>query len=68
MQPDPPHTDAVDPGLCARCAHVRRLRSDRGSTFYLCRRGADDPAFPRYPRLPVTACAGFAAAPADGAD
>ena len=50
---------SVDPGLCARCAHVRVVRSRRGSVFYLCLRSASDPSFPRYPRLPVLACRGY---------
>jgi hypothetical protein len=33
--------------------------------FYLCRRSADDPSFPRYPRLPVVACRGFEEGPED---
>lgn len=49
----------VDPGLCARCAHVRVVQSRRGSVFYLCLRSASDPSFPRYPRLPVLACRGY---------
>jgi hypothetical protein len=47
-------------GLCAQCAHCRPLRSARGSTFYRCDHASLDPAFPRYPRLPVVHCAGFA--------
>jgi hypothetical protein len=35
------------------------VRNTRGSIFSLCRRAKDDPAFPRYPRLPVLACGGF---------
>ena len=50
-------------GLCAACAHVRVLPNARGSEFYLCRLSYRDPAFPRYPRLPVLACGGF-----EGAD
>jgi len=45
-------------GLCDRCVH-RRLVTTRRSAFVLCRLSAADPRFPRYPRLPVTACAGF---------
>jgi len=48
-----------DVGLCVRCAHVQRVASDRGSTFYLCSLSASDPRFPRYPRLPVLACTGY---------
>jgi hypothetical protein len=31
----------------------------RGSVFSLCERSREDPAYPRYPRLPVTSCRGF---------
>ena len=47
-------------GLCADCAHARRIESDRGSVFYLCGLSARDDAYPKYPRLPVTRCAGHA--------
>jgi hypothetical protein len=47
-------------GLCANCQHVHQLRSARGSTFYLCRRAETDPAYARYPRIPVLACPGYA--------
>jgi hypothetical protein len=46
-------------GLCADCAHARRLASDRGSVFYLCELSASDPAYAKYPRLPVIRCAGY---------
>ena len=49
----------TEPGLCGGCRHGRAIRSDRGSTFWLCRLSATDPRFPRYPALPVLACAGF---------
>jgi hypothetical protein len=48
-------------GLCETCAHARRIVSERASTFWLCRLAATDPRFPRYPRLPVVRCSGFAA-------
>jgi hypothetical protein len=59
-------TDVPDPdfgsrGLCAHCKHVRVIRSDRGSLFYLCRRSATDPSYPQYPRLPVLFCRGHEA-------
>lgn len=53
-------------GLCADCAHARRVESARGSVFYLCQRAAFDPAFPKYPQLPVSTCAGYARLPAGG--
>ena len=46
-------------GLCEGCAHVRLVTSAHGSTFYLCRLSFMDDRFPRYPPIPVLACAGF---------
>jgi hypothetical protein len=46
-------------GLCANCAHARRIESDRGAIFYLCELAAVDPAFRKYPALPVLRCAGY---------
>ncbi len=51
-------------GLCADCIHSRRIKSSRGSLFFLCKLSETDPAFPKYPRLPVLSCSGYA--PADG--
>jgi hypothetical protein len=48
-------------GLCAACIHVRKIASDRGSVFYLCRLSKIDPSFPKYPRLPVLECRGYQA-------
>ena len=52
---------AVPPprGLCADCTWARTIASSRGSAFVLCARSAEDPAFPKYPRLPVLVCAGY---------
>jgi hypothetical protein len=47
-------------GLCADCRYRRTVKSARGSSFVLCDKSREDPAFPRYPRLPVVRCAGFA--------
>ena len=49
-------------GLCERCAHVAIVRNERDSVFYLCRLSRTDPSFPKYPRIPVLSCAGFAPA------
>jgi hypothetical protein len=49
----------ADAGLCRSCRHARVVRSDRGSTFIRCALAAVDPAFPRYPVLPVLACSGY---------
>jgi hypothetical protein len=46
-------------GLCADCIHARRIESDRGAIFYLCELAAVDPAYRKYPALPVLRCAGY---------
>ena len=52
-------------GLCLECRHARRQETNRGSVFWRCGRAEHDPRFVRYPRLPVTACAGFERGPRD---
>jgi hypothetical protein len=47
------------PTLCASCCHVKIVRSERGSTFYLCQLAARDDRFRKYPPQPVLECAGF---------
>jgi hypothetical protein len=49
----------VNPGLCATCRWSRRVVSARTSVFWRCARSEVDPRFPKYPRLPVLACAGY---------
>jgi hypothetical protein len=46
-------------GLCARCAFASPQAGARGSRFWRCRRADADPAFARYPALPVQRCPGF---------
>jgi len=46
-------------GLCADCKHARRIETDRGTKFYLCELSAVDPAYRKYPALPVIHCAGY---------
>jgi hypothetical protein len=47
-------------GICNACRHQHVVRTTRGSVFSLCERSRDEPErFPRYPRIPVTACPGF---------
>ena len=51
---------APDPiGLCRDCRHARQVPATK-ATYWLCGRAAEDPAFPKYPRLPIKACRGFA--------
>ncbi|MBO9533280.1 MAG: hypothetical protein J7513_09940 [Solirubrobacteraceae bacterium] len=62
-----PGAEAAPPGAgwCAACAHLRVIRSGRGSVFVMCERGLRKEAgFVKYPRLPVTSCSGYEA-PAD---
>jgi hypothetical protein len=49
---------AVDPGLCASCAHLKLADSGR-SVFVRCGLADFDPRFARYPRLPVAECPGY---------
>jgi hypothetical protein len=52
----------VPGGLCGICAHVRVIRSGRGSMFLMCERGLrKEPGYAKYPRLPVVRCAGYEA-------
>ena len=46
-------------GLCDSCVHQQLVPNTRGSVFSLCRRSREDPAYPRYPRVPVLSCAGY---------
>lgn len=49
----------VPAGLCDSCRQQKLIRSGRGSAFSMCLRARTDPAYPKYPRLPVAACPGF---------
>ena len=50
----------MNAGLCDTCVHQRVVKNTRGSTFSLCERSKTEPdRYPRYPRLPVTECAGY---------
>lgn len=48
----------ADPGLCRTCEHLCLLASPR-SVFVRCALADTDPAFPRYPPLPVVRCGGW---------
>ncbi|HET7054757.1 MAG TPA: hypothetical protein VFI09_12680 [Solirubrobacterales bacterium] len=52
-------TEGALHGLCDSCAHQQLVPNTRGSVFSLCRRSREDPAYPRYPRVPVLRCAGY---------
>jgi hypothetical protein len=55
----PRRRSGPDPGLCGSCRHSRLIETRTGSVFRLCERSVTDPAYPRYPALPVLRCAGF---------
>lgn len=46
-------------GLCENCHHVRIVRSDRGSIFYLCELSFTDSRFKKYPTIPILNCSGY---------
>jgi hypothetical protein len=51
----------IDAGLCELCQYQRVVRNTRGSQFSMCERSKTEPErFPKYPRLPVEECSGFA--------
>lgn len=67
MSGDPRQPEAdrrSDPavGLCSICRWSRPVHTRRGSVFWRCGRADEDPAFARYPPLPVRACPGFTGA------
>ena len=46
-------------GLCGSCIHLRVIVSDKNSAFAQCGLGLTDPAFAKYPHLPVRSCDGW---------
>ncbi len=40
------------------------IRNTRGSSFSMCARAKTDPAYAKYPRLPVLECRGYEPRPA----
>jgi hypothetical protein len=53
-------------GLCDSCRHQELVPNTRGSVFSLCLRSRTDPAYRRYPRIPVLACPGHENDPREG--
>lgn len=51
------------PGLCGDCRHARLLNSAKGAAFVQCLLAETDARFPKWPRLPVLACAGHQPGP-----
>lgn len=46
-------------GLCDDCRHGRMVRSGRKAEYLLCEYSGIDPAFEKYPRLPVRNCSAY---------
>ena len=46
-------------GLCDSCLHQQLVPNTRGSVFSLCLRSRTDPAYRRYPPVPVVRCPGY---------
>ena len=57
MERDRPADPAV--GLCSRCRLAAVQPNPRGSAFWRCGRSDTDPAYLRYPPLPVRRCPGY---------
>ena len=51
---------AVTSGLCATCRHAMLRPTRRGTTYLRCGLASIDGRFPKYPRLPVLTCEGYA--------
>jgi len=60
MREDEHTREQKEAGLCAECTNARRIESARSSVFFLCELSQTDPHFPKYPRLPVISCSGYA--------
>lgn len=48
-------------GLCVDCLYGKAVAGKHEATYYLCERSFFDSDFPKYPRLPVLRCSGYAA-------
>jgi hypothetical protein len=46
-------------GLCDSCIYKSVVPNERGSHFIFCLLSKKDPAFPKYPALPVLECEGY---------
>jgi hypothetical protein len=47
-------------GLCLNCEYARSVEAKESTVYFLCQRSLTDPSFPKYPRLPVLRCSGYA--------
>jgi hypothetical protein len=56
----PPPALPADPGMCGGCRYASVKATHRGTAYLRCTRSAWDERLPKYPRLPVQDCPGFA--------
>jgi hypothetical protein len=54
-------------GACSTCLHQKIIRSGRGSEFSMCLRHRTDPAYAKYPSIPVLRCPGHEPGPSAAA-
>lgn len=59
---DAPRIYTPPAGLCESCRNVKVVETRKGSRFYLCTLSDVDARFPKYPRIPVLQCIGYAPA------
>jgi hypothetical protein len=62
---DTRHVASAPPGLCGGCRHAHRV-STRGGVYHRCTRSLAEPAYIRYPKLPMLSCPGFERLPEAG--
>ncbi len=58
--PDEPTFSGSPAGLCGTCRRALIRPTRRGPTYLRCGLATSDGRFPKYPRLPVLECAGYA--------
>lgn len=46
-------------GLCGQCVYAVVRPTRRGTTYLRCGLARADSRFPKYPRLPISACDGY---------
>ncbi|UPT73441.1 MAG: hypothetical protein M0D55_16450 [Elusimicrobiota bacterium] len=56
----PEGRDRAPRGDCLGCAHAKTLKTKSGSAIFLCGRAETEPAYEKYPALPLRGCPGRA--------
>ena len=50
---------AMQQSLCETCAHLREIKTPKGSRYLLCQLSQTDARYPKYPVQPVVRCDGY---------